>query len=272
MTGPRAFRPGGGPVILRLALLAILAVTSLTPLLLLAVQSFGGKWLFPAVLPASFTVDDWLFVGKGTAMRSAVTSSVVLGVATAATASCIGLFAGRAISRLRGRLRHLAAALAFLPVAVPPLALGTGLQVTLLKLGLGGTMGGVFVAHLVPASAYLSLFYMSAFMMLDGRVEAESRTLGAGTAATWMRVLLPLLRPQILEGVIIGFLISWSQFALTLIVGGGVVRSLPLEVFSFVQAGQDRPAAVGSLILVAPPMIAFAALRWAAQRTEAVIG
>ena len=69
--------------------------------------------------------------------------------------------------------------------------------------------------------------------------------------------------------MIVGFLISWSQFALTLVAGGGAVRALPLEIFAYVRAGQARQAAVGALLLVGPPAAAFVALRWAARRNVA---
>ena len=70
-----------------------------------------------------------------------------------------------------------------------------------------------------------------------------------------------------LPGAAIGFLVSWSQFALTLLVGGGAVRTLPLEVFAYVRAGEDRAAAVGALLLIVPPALALAALRWSVRRT-----
>ena len=189
---------------------------------------------------------------------------------TAVLSCAIALPLGRALARLRGWPRHVAAGAAFLPVAAPPLALGTGLQVVVLGLGLGGSLAGVLLAHLVPAIGYLSLLFLGTFSLFDARVEEESRTLGATRAQTWWRVTLPLLRPQIAEAMVIGFLISWSQFALTLVIGGGEVRALPLEVFAFVRAGQDQPAAVGALLLVLPPSAAFVVLRWAARRTASV--
>jgi ABC-type spermidine/putrescine transport system permease subunit II len=67
---------------------------------------------------------------------------------------------------------------------------------------------------------------------------------------------------------VLGFLVSWAQVPLTLLVGGGPVRTLPIEVFALVQAGQDRPAATGALLLLAPAILALAAARLAARRTE----
>ena len=255
----------------RALLLVALAITTVGPLLLLVVTSFSRLWFYPSLVPATWTADGWQLGADGTRLGRALWTSVMLALATGVCATAVALPLGRAMAGLRGWRRHVTAGAAFLPVAAPPLALGTGLQVLLLRIGIGGTAAGVFVAHLVPAVGYLSLIFLGTFTLFDRRVEEEARTLGATPAQTWRRITLPLLRPQIAEAMIVGFLVSWSQFALTLVVGGGAVSSLPLEIFAYVRAEQARPAAVGALLLVVPPAAAFVALRWAARRSATSI-
>ncbi|NUP56583.1 MAG: ABC transporter permease subunit [Gemmatimonadaceae bacterium] len=255
--------------VIRALLLVGLIVSALGPLLLLVLWSVSGRWLYPALLPTQLDLGGWRALRAGTTWLALLTSAA-LASATGVVGCALALPLGRALSRVHGWRRHVGAAAAFLPVAAPPLALGTGLQVVLLSAGLGGTATGVFLAHLVPAVGYLALFFLGTFTLFDARVEAEARTLGATPWQTWRYVLLPLLRTPIAEAVALGFLISWSQFALTLVIGGGAVRALPLEVFAFVRAGEDRAAAVSALLLVVPPVMALAALRWAARRTAVV--
>lgn len=251
--------------VLRVALLVAVAVAVLVPFAVLLVQSVAGPWFFPALLPAQWTTEAWGLAAEGTLGRAAITSGV-LATGTGVIGTAIALPVGRLLSRLRGWRRHLAAAAVFLPVAAPPLALGTGLQVGALVLGLGGTITGVLLAHLVPAVGYLALFFLGIFTLHDPRAEAEARTLGATPWQVWRLVTLPTLKRPIADAIGLGFLISWTQFALTLVVGGGAVRALPLEVFAFVRAGQDRPAAVGALLLVVPALATLAALRAVAGR------
>ena len=249
----------------RLLLLALLALSSMGPLVLLGVWSVSGAWFSPALVPAELTLVAWRSIGGG--LTSALVTSTALALATASLACVVGLPAGRALATLRGWRRNVAAAAAFLPVAAPPLALGTGLQVVALTAGVGGTFTGVLLAHLVPATGYLALIFLGTFTLWDARAEEAARTLGATRSQVWRRITLPMLRGPIAEGAAIGFLVSWSQFALTLLVGGGAVRTLPLEVFAYVRAGEDRAAAVGALLLIVPPALALAALRWSARRT-----
>jgi putative spermidine/putrescine transport system permease protein len=245
------------------AIVAAVGVLALVPLLVLVLESVEDQWFYPAILPVGYTLGGWRLAFSG-ALAPATVTSLAVAVATAVLGTALALPIGRALARLAGWRRHAAAAAVFLPVAAPPLALGTGLQVGLLAIGAGGTTAGVLAAHLVPAVGYLSLYFLGVFTLRDPRPELEARTLGATPWQTWTLVTLPTLRRPIADALGLGFLISWTQFALTLVVGGGTVRALPLEVYAFVRAGQDRPAAVGALLLVIPALAMLASLRWVA--------
>lgn len=252
----------------RATLLAGLALSALAPLVLLLITSVGDRWFYPALLPPRITGESWRSLVDGDRLASATLTSMALATATGALACAVGLVVGRALAGLEGAWRHTAAAAAFLPVAAPPIALATGLQLTFLSLGLGGTFPGVLLAHAIPAAGYTSLYFLGLFQLLDQRIEDEARSLGASTTQLWRRVLLPMLRRPIAEGWVLGFLVSWAQVPLTLLVGGGAVRTLPLETLAFVRAGQDRWAATGALLLVLPALAALL-LGLSARRAEA---
>lgn len=261
----------GRPSLMRFLLLAALVASAVAPILLLAVVSLGRSWFWPALLPAELDAESWrrLMVGGGRLGRAGW-NSAVLAVATGLVGTAVALPVGRALARLRGWRRHLGAAAAFLPVAAPPIAVGTGLQVSFLSLGLGGNLAGVLLSHLVPAVGYLALYFLGVFAVWDARVEDEARSLGATPAQVLVRVTLPMLRPALATAATLGFLVSWAQLPLTLLIGRGAVPTLPLEVMAYVQAGQDRFAATGALLLVIPPLLAMAAARVATRRVDVV--
>jgi putative spermidine/putrescine transport system permease protein len=250
----------------RPALLGFLALSAAVPFGLLAVWSVGRSWFYPALWPSALTGEAWARVAGGD-LGGAALQSAALGAGAAVLGTAAGLPVGRALARLRGWRRGLGAALAFLPVAAPPVALAVGVQFFFLRLGLGGTATGVLLAHLVPTTGYLALYFLGVFAAHDPAAEEAARTLGATGRQAFWRVTLPALRRQVAEAAALGFLVSWAQVALTLLVGGGLVRTLPTEVFAYVRSGQDRYAAVGALLLSAPPLLALAAARVAARRT-----
>ncbi len=204
---------------------------------------------------------------RGARLARAAGSSVGLAVATGALAAIIALPVGRALDALRGPWRAFGAAAAFLPVAAPPIALGVGLQFTLLRMGLGGSHAGVLLAHLVPAVGYTSLFFLGIHSTYDRRQEEDARVLGATATQRVVQVMLPLMRRPLLEAFALGFLVSWAQVPLTLLIGQGIVTTLSVEVLTFVHAGQDRYAAAGALLLIVPATAMLGVVGVAIRRT-----
>lgn len=245
------------PLAGRWILLGLLLVTTGLPFLTLIVTSLSHGWFWPDLLPSTLTLEHWrtLVDGSPTRLLPALRSSLALALGTGVLATALAFPMGRAMARLEGWRRFAAAGCAFLPVAVPPLVLGVGLQFSFLWAGLGGTHLGVLLAHLIPAAGYVSLFFLGIFTVHDDRLEAEARTLGASPWQTLLHVTLPVFRRPLVEGFVLGFLVSWAQVPLTLLIGQGSVPALPLEVLSYLQAGQDARAATGALLLVFPPLL-----------------
>jgi ABC-type spermidine/putrescine transport system permease subunit II len=252
-------------------LLVALATWSLLPLLVMGIVSMSGGWYFPSLLGEDPGSGAWRTLAlSGGRLLEAAGTSLLLAVGTGALASAAGLLLGRGLSGLRGWRRALGTGCAFLPVAAPPVALGLGLQYSFLRLGLGGTGAGVLLAHVIPALGYTALFFLSVFSAFDGEVELEARRLGAGPWATKLRVTLPLLRRPIVEAFVLGFLVSWAQVPLTLLVGQGRIRTLTVEVLAWVRAGQDPLAAAGALGLALPPLVLMVFVALGVRRAEVV--
>lgn len=268
MTAPRSDRAAGRG---RFLLLGALAVWTLLPLVVLGLVSTGGGWRFPSLWGQAPGPASWrLIFLNSPRLLDALWGSLGLALLTGGLAAAAGLPLGRALSDLRGWAGALGAGSAFLPVVAPPLALGVGLQYTFLRLGLGGTFMGVLLAHLIPAVGYTTLYFLSVFSAFDQEVEEEARRLGAGSLQTLFRITLPLLRRPLAEAFILGFLVSWAQVPLTLLVGQGRVRTLTVEVLAWMGAGQDALAAAGSLCLALPPLLLMATVALAVRRAEVV--
>lgn len=255
----------------RALLLAALGLSVVLPLVALLLAAFGLRWFFPALLPEAWSTESWQALGEGR-LLAALLESIGLGLIVGVVATALALPTGRTIARARGAIQHLGAAAAFLPVAVPPIALAAGLQLALLRAGMGGTRGAVLIGHLVPATGYLSLYFFGIFRGLDPEIEAAARTLGASRWQVIRRVLAPILARPVREAIALGFLVSWAQVPLTLVLGGGRVRTLATEVVAYVQAGQDRYAATAGLLLAIPAVLALAIARRSADRAGLVAG
>ena len=207
------------PVVRRLGLVGMIVVV-LLPLVPVVVWAVAGAYRYPDLLPSSVG-DRGLRLVLGPRVLDALLTSVLISTAVALLACLVGLPAGRALGRHTFRGRRLVQLLLLAPVVVPPLAVTLGLQVFFIRYGLSDTPLGVVLVQLMPTVPYAALLLSAAFSSLDPDLERQARALGAGPWRTGTSVVWPLLRPALVTTFLLTFLISWSEYVLTLLIGGG---------------------------------------------------
>lgn len=248
----------------------LLALWVLAPVLMLALRAVVRAWPYPALWPDAFDFSATWTVVADPRLFGAFITSVALAVGTGLTSCALGFAVAHAVVPASRQARTVTLAAALFSVVAPPVALALGLQVALIAVGLNGTVVGVWLAHLIPATGYLALFAYGVFTAYDTSLGDEARTLGASQWQVLTRVTFPIVRPRVVEGIVLGALVSWGQLALTLLVGGGLVRTLPVELLAFVRAGDDQLGAAASLVLMAPPVLALRLLHTATRRAGVV--
>ena len=115
-------------------------------------------------------------------------------------------------------------AVLFLPSLLPAVGLAMGIDVALLRVGLAGRVPGVVLAHLVPTLPYAVGVLTAVFVRHDDGTERQAAMLGASPWQRFRLVTLPLVRPGLAVAAVLVFLVSWSQYLLTLLVGFGAGR------------------------------------------------
>jgi putative spermidine/putrescine transport system permease protein len=243
---------------------AFLTVWLVLPLVPLVIWSFARGWRFPDLLPRDWSLQAWDFALSA---RSGVVESlgVTLLVAALATVLSIllGVPAGRALGLYRFRGKGLVELLILAPVIVPGIAVALGLHGVFIQLGLTNTLAGVVLVHLVPTLPYMTLVMAGVFANFDPAFEDQARSLGAGRMQAFRHVTLPAILPGIVVGGLFAFLVSWSQYALTLVIGGGRVITLPLLLFNFASAGRnDITGAIGILYILPGVLILLFTARY----------
>lgn len=249
----------------------LLAVGVLTPLLPLLLWAAAGEFRYPDLLPAPSARGLRLVLDPQ--VGEALLTSLVIGVSVAVLAALLGAGAGRALGlyAFRGRRPVLLALLA--PALVPTLAVTLGIQVFFIRYGLADTLAGVVLVQLIPTVPYVSLVMAAAFAAFDVEAEDVARVLGAGALQRLRHVTVPAVRPGLVVAALFAFLISWSEYILTLLIGGGTVRTLPLLLFAAIGSADLPAAAALSLVIAAPPLVLVAlAARYLTGAAPATVG
>ena len=229
------------------------------PFLVLIIWSFSTRWFYPQLWPAQWGLRAWQYVfgTAGSQIVAGLIQSMLVALVTAIISVLIGVPAGRVLGLYSFKGKDTISIILTLPVIVPPLCVAMGLQLWFLKLGLAETFGGVVLVHLTFCLPYSVFVMWGVFSNYNPDYEDQARSLGATSWKLITRVMLPLTFPGIIVAGLFSFLLSWSQYLSTLIIGGGRVTTLPILLFALMGSG-DRPvAAAVSIVFVAPAFLAL---------------
>jgi molybdate transport system permease protein len=201
--------------------------------------------------------------------RPVVIDALVVSLKTSAIAQALVLLLGTPTAYLlatrRFRGRSLMVVLVELPLVLPPAVAGIGLIAAFGRFGLLGKQLNAFgiqlgltQAAVVIAVAYVSspLYIRQAiatFEAIDPNLVAASRTLGAGPARTFFRVVLPLSRRGLAAGEALAFARGLGEFGATIMFAGslqGVTQTLPLAIYQQFNTDFTTALAMSALLVV----------------------
>lgn len=173
-----------------------------------------------------------------------------------------------------------------LPLVFPPVALG---YLLLLLFGRGGLLGGildeaglsiVFSENAVFLAAFIAglpLVVRPIEAALSGErlksLEFAACVHGANVVTVFRRVTLPLVRGQILAGLLLGISRASGEVGITMMIGGnisGKTNTLSLEIFNAVSRADFDAATALCLLLSAFTLIIFAVLDRLQRRAQAL--
>jgi len=234
----------------------VLIVWLVLPLVPLAIWSFAKGWFYPSLLPKVWSLRAWEYTFSDT---SGVLDSLwlTIGISLAATALSVlvGVPAGRALGMYQFKGKSFVELLILAPMIVPGIAVVLGIHSIFISMGLTNTVQGVILVHLIPTIPYMVLVMAGIFANYDPAYELQARSLGASPLKTFWYVTLPAIMPGIIVGALFSFLVSWSQYILTLLIGGGRVVTLPLLLFNFATSGRNDITGAIGLIYILPGIV-----------------
>ena len=206
-------------------------------------------------------------------------------IATAAAATLLMLPPGLLLAWLlaRGRFpgRVLLDTVVSLPLVMPPVATGLVLLMLVAPRGPLGrvlaragvdvvfTWKAVVLAMTVMGLPLLVRTVRAGIEQVDRRYEAAASTLGAGPLRVFFTVTLPLARPAVAAGAVLGFARALGEFGATIMIAGsipGSTRTLAVAIYSFAETGRDRDAAILVAISAAIAFSALSVSNWISSR------
>lgn len=237
------------------------------PLLILPVWSFSSRWVWPKLWPEGFSLRgvEELF-GPISQVPGVLLRSIGLSLLVAVLAAIIGLMTARALVFYDFKGKETILFGVNLPIIVPGTAFAMGVHVVFIHLNLADTFLGVVLVHLIYALPYTVNIMVDLTESIGERLEIQAQVLGVSPLKAFFYVTLPLLMPGIMSSFSMAYIISFSQYFLTLMIGGGKVKTLAILMVPFIQSGDRTIASAYALVFVLSTLLVFILTEWSIKK------
>lgn len=182
------------------------------------IQAFSLRWF--SSLMAS---DTW---------HRSIINSLLIGISSTCAATLLGTMAALGLRGKRLPFALTIKTVFLLPMVVPAVVLGVGMQIVFGRIGVASTFTGVIAAHTVLALPFVLLNVSGALAAIPSSLERAASSLGAKPVNVFFRVVLPLAMPGIASGAAFAFATSLDEVVITLFVAGPNQWTLALQMFS----------------------------------------
>jgi len=211
--------------------------------------------------------------------------TLALAACTTALLLVLGLPLAYGLAQWRSRFKPLAEAVVSLPLVLPPTVIGFYLLVAFsdssalgrfliekLGISLNFTFPGILVGSLVYSLPFMVQPLQAGFQQLPRSLTEAAYTLGKSRLTTLWRVLLPNMKPALLNGAVLTFAHTLGEFGVVLMIGGnlpGRTRVASIAIYDEVQSLQYDQANAYAGTLLAVAFAILVGLYWFSKKDAA---
>ncbi|QRM57328.1 ABC transporter permease [Sinorhizobium sp. BG8] len=233
---------------------AAVVVFLIAPLLAILPLAFTSSVFLTYPIP-EFSLRWFRELVTADAWRRSIVNSLIVGGGTTVLATMLGTTAALGLRNRRILFLGAVKTLFLLPMVVPAVVLGVGMQVLFVQIGIANSYLGVIIAHTIVAMPFVIVSVSGALAGIDRRVELAAESLGAAPFTVFRRVTLPLAMPGVLSGAVLAFATSLDEVVLTLFVAGPNQRTLARQMFSTIRENISPAIAAAAFVFIVGTII-----------------
>lgn len=167
---------------------------------------------------------------------SAFSTTLTVSVLAALIATVLGTAAAIGFHSMRKRPRHLLMTINNIPMTNADIITGVSLMLLFVftgnLLGFSLGFGTLLVAHITFNIPYVVLAVLPKLRQLNPNLGEAAMDLGATPWQAFWKVLMPELRPGILNGLLIAFTLSIDDFVISYFTAGSEVATLAMQIYA----------------------------------------
>ncbi|MGI3899638.1 MAG: ABC transporter permease [Janthinobacterium lividum] len=170
------------------------------------------------------------------------------------------------LARARSRIASLAFLLFMAPMVVPPIVIAIALFYLFAHLHLIATDLAIVIGHAVIGMPIVFVVLLTTFKGHDWRLDQVAATLGANAFQVLRRITFPLLAAGLVVGFVTGFLQSFEELTVAIFLGGGLITTLPKQMWDNVLLQLDPTIAAASVVVLAIIVVMFVTMELVQRR------
>jgi putative spermidine/putrescine transport system permease protein len=224
------------------------------PILVVVANSFSTSSTL-AWPPPGFTTEWWGRALTNEGALAAVSTSIVVALASTAIALLLGTALSFALQRFEFFGKSTVNLLVVLPIALPGIVTGIALNnafKTIMDVQLGWAT--IIVAHATFCVVTVFNNVFARLKRVGTSLEEASSDLGAGIWTTFRLVTFPQIRSALFAGGLLSFALSFDEIIVTTFTAGNGVQTLPI----FILDNMFRPNQAPIVAVIAVVMILVA--------------
>lgn len=243
-----------------LLIFVILVVYPLIFVLLTSIKTTGefynNIWGFPAVPAWENYTYAWEIAKIG---QYFLTSVIVVSITVVSTL-IIGAFAGYGLAKLRVPAADIIVLAVFLISMLPSESILMPAYLLISKLGFTGTYASLILPYISWGLALTIYIYRNFFATVPTEIIEAARVDGCSETGTFLRIVLPIVKPATATTAIFCFLGWWAEMLWASVeLSTSAIKTLPLGITAFVQSAGTNwgPLCAASAIIIVPVIVFF---------------
>lgn len=225
-----------------------LVVFLLAPIIAILPLAFTSSIVLSYPIP-EFSLRWFYDIFYTSVWYNAIINSLIVGSGTTILAVILGTLASIGL-RERVCLPGAFNTLFLLPMIVPAVVTGVGMQILFFNMHILNTYGGLIIAHTVLAIPFVVICVSSSAKGIDRKLEFAAASLHASPVSVFFRITLPLAFPGIATGAVFAFATSLDEVVLTMFVAGPAQRTISRQMFSTVKENVSPAIAAAAFIFI----------------------
>jgi spermidine/putrescine transport system permease protein len=220
---------------LKRAYLFIIFAFLYAPIIVLAFYSFNnsrsrGTW-------NGFTLKWYQLMFQDRQILSSLYYSLAIGITAAIVATAVGTIAAFGIHHMKKLPKATIMNLTYLPVLNPDIVTGISFMLLFIAFNLRLGFLTLLLSHITFNIPYVILSVLPKFKQLDKNLFEAALDLGATPLQAFRKIIFPEILPGVVTGFLLAFTLSLDDFVISFFNTGSGVSTLSITIYSMARRG-----------------------------------